>query len=86
VFQVARQYRTDSCQVNRLGFFVDEKHVFGFAKLTIFDSDRSAGQADEPHRHVEIDKKRIGGKRIAVTAIPYLRNWLDVRMSGRLYF
>ena len=83
---MTRQYGTNSSLFSRLGCFVNEKRGFGFSKLNIFDSDRSAGQADEPHRHVEIDKKRIGGKRIAVTAIPYLRNWLDVRMSGRLYF
>ena len=73
MFRVARQYRTNSSQVSKLGCFVDEKRGFGFSKLNIFGSDRSAGQADAPHDHVGNNRKRIGGERIAVTAIPHLR-------------
>ena len=65
--------------------FVAEKRGFGFAKWNLFRSDRSDDLADVPHEHVGVNKKRIGGKRVAVTAIPHLRNWLDVRISGRLY-
>jgi len=42
-------------------------------------------QADTPQQDVGINRKLIGGERIAVTAIPHLRKWLDVRMCGRLY-
>jgi hypothetical protein len=82
---VARQYRTNSCQISKLGCFVDEKRRFGFSKLNIFGSDRSDELADAPHEHVGMNKKQISGERIAVTAIPHLRKWLDVRISGGLY-
>jgi len=85
VFQVARQYRTNSGQISKLGCFVDEKRGFGFSKLNILGSDRSDELADVPLEHVGINRKRKGGERIAVIATSHLRKWLDVRISGRLY-
>jgi len=83
VFQVDRQYRPEL--VRGLAWFVEEKRGFGFAKWNILRSNRSAGQADTPQQDVGINRKLIGGERIAVTAISHLRKWLDVRMCGRLY-
>jgi hypothetical protein len=71
VFQVTRQYRLQLAKDS--AWFVEEKRGFGFGKWNIFRSYRSDGQADVPHEHIEMNRKRIGGERIAVTAIPHLR-------------
>jgi hypothetical protein len=83
VFQVAKQYRPEL--VRGSVWFVVEKRGFGFAEWNILRSNRSAGQDDVPQQAVGINRKLIGGEQIAVTAIPHLRKWLDVRICGRLY-